>query len=205
MRRPKIAIIDYGIGNLRSIANALREVDADAEIEADPTRLHNFDGVILPGVGAFQPALEALMKTRMADSLDFQRQLGKPILGICLGMQLMCESSSENGIHKGLGWFNASVGPLPPGKVKVPHVGWNNLTIVREHPLLADLPESPDLYFVHSYRVQVSESLEVLAVCHYDEPFCAVFAKDNIQGVQFHPEKSQQAGLKILANFVGSV
>lgn len=202
MSKSRIAIIDYGIGNLRSVMNAFREVDADAAIVADPRHMGDYTGIVLPGVGAFEEAIAALRKSGMADALDAQRRTGKSILGICLGMQLMCRSSHENGLHEGLGWIDAAVNPIPPKGVKIPHIGWNDLTVTREHVLVHDLPPSPDVYFVHSYRVECADPQDVIATCHHGEPFCAMFARDNVQGIQFHPEKSQQAGLKILSNFV---
>lgn len=205
MGKRRLAIIDYGIGNLGSVANALYQIDVDHFIEGTPQKLAQYDGVILPGVGAFLTALEALKSTGMSDALEVERSRGKPILGICLGMQLMCRTSYEHGIHQGLNWIDATVNLLSSESVKVPHMGWNNLTIVNEHPLLADLPDSPDLYFVHSYGVQCDDQADVLATCTHGETFCAVLAKDNVQGVQFHPEKSQQLGLKILSNFVGAL
>lgn len=205
MSKPRIAIIDYGMGNLRSVLNAFREVQADAAIEADPKRLPDYTGILLPGVGAFEEAIAALRQTGMADALDAQRRQGKNILGICLGMQLMCNSSQENGFHKGLSWIDATVKPIPARGVKIPHIGWNDLTYTREHFLLRDAPLSPDVYFVHGYRVECANPEDVIATCEYGEPFCAMFAHDNVQGIQFHPEKSQQAGLKILSNFVESL
>ncbi len=205
MAAPKIAIVDYGMGNLRSVMNAFREVKAEASIEADPERLADYTGILLPGVGAFEEAIAALRKSGMADALDTQRRTGKSILGICLGMQLMCRSSQENGLHEGLGWIDAAVNPIPPKGVKIPHIGWNDLTVTREHVLVRDLPPSPDVYFVHSYRVECTDPRDVIATCHHGEPFCVMFARNNVQGIQFHPEKSQQAGLKILSNFVESL
>lgn len=205
MKKPRIAIVDYGIGNLRSVMNAFREVHADAVIESDPENLSGYDGILLPGVGAFEEAIAALRQTGMAEALDAKRQEGKSILGICLGMQLMCNSSQENGFHQGLGWIDAAVNPIPAYSVKIPHIGWNDLTITRDHLLVKDLPASPDVYFVHSYRVECADQNDVIATCNYGEPFCAMFARDNVQGIQFHPEKSQEMGLKILSNFVGAL
>lgn len=205
MSKSRIAIIDYGMGNLRSVMNAFREIDADAEIVVDPQHLGDYTGILLPGVGAFEEAIAALRKSGMADALDAQRRNGKSILGICLGMQLMCRSSNENGLHEGLGWIDADVNPIPPKGVKIPHIGWNDLMVTREHVLVRDIQPSPDVYFVHSYRVECADPQDVIATCHYGEPFCAMFARNNIQGIQFHPEKSQQIGLKILSNFVESL
>jgi glutamine amidotransferase len=193
------------MGNLRSVMNAFREIQVNAVIEANPERLSDYTGILLPGVGAFEEAISALRQRGMADSLDLQRRQGKSILGICLGMQLMCNSSQENGFHEGMGWIDAAVNPIPAVEVKIPHIGWNDLIITRQHDLVRGLPTSPDVYFVHSYRVECADPNDVIATCHYGEPFCAMFARDNLQGMQFHPEKSQQVGLKILSNFVGSL
>lgn len=187
------------------MVNAFREIQVNAVIEADPERLSGYTGILLPGVGAFEEAIAALHQTGMADSLNVQRHQGKSILGICLGMQLMCNSSQENGFHQGLGWIDAVVNPIPAAGIKIPHIGWNDLVITRQHDLVRGLPASPDVYFVHSYRVECEDPNDVIATCHYGGPFCAMFARDNVQGMQFHPEKSQQAGLKILSNFVGSL
>ena len=197
-----MAIIDYGIGNIGSLMNAFREVGADAVIEADALKLGDYSGILLPGVGAFEEAIAMLHKTGMAEALDTQWRKGKIILGICLGMQLMCNLSQENGIYEGLGWINAVVKPIPAKRVKVPHIGWNDLTIVKDHFLVRGLSASPDVYFNHSYRAECTDPNDVIANCHYGEPFCAMFARDNVQGIQFHPEKSQQVGLTILSNFV---
>lgn len=205
MRRRNIAVIDYGMGNLRSVENALHAIGVDSVIESNPLKLGGYDGIILPGVGAFQTAIQTLNSSGMVEALEAQRRMGKTILGICLGMQLMCQVSSEDGVHQGLGWIEAEVKPFNSGKLKVPHMGWNNLTVVQEHPLLTELIDSPDLYFLHSYHVACSLTADVIATCLYGETFCAAFARDNVLGVQFHPEKSQQSGLRILSNFVAAL
>lgn len=206
MLQPKIAVVDYGMGNLRSVMNALREVGADAELVAQPEQLEGHAGIIIPGVGAFEQAIAALHRTGMAEALNHQRQAGRPLLGICLGMQLMCNSSEEDGQHQGLGWVDAEVKAIPvaPG-IKVPHIGWNDLSFPRAHFLVDDLPPTPDVYFVHSYRVECAHPEDVVATCNYGVPFCAIFAHDNVMGIQFHPEKSQQVGLRILTNFARSL
>lgn len=199
----RIGIADYGIGNLRSVSNAIAAAGASADIVADPARLREYDKLILPGVGAFADAASQLRSSGMADALSEIAGAGKPIMGICLGMQLMCTDSEEGGVHTGLGWFDAHVRRFPDrlGQ-KVPHIGWNDLRFARPHAVLDQLPSNPDVYFVHSYRVETAQESDVLAWCDYGEPFAAMIARDNLVGIQFHPEKSQRIGLLILKNFI---
>lgn len=199
----RVAIADYGIGNLRSVSNAVAAAGACADIVADPARLADYDKLILPGVGAFADAAAQLHASGMAAALSRLAAAGKPIMGICLGMQLMCQDSEEGGLHAGLGWFDAHVRRFPDrlGQ-KVPHIGWNDLRFAREHPVLQQLQGNPDVYFVHSYRVEANDAVDVLAWCDYGEPFVAMIARDNLIGIQFHPEKSQRIGLQILRNFI---
>jgi imidazole glycerol-phosphate synthase subunit HisH len=200
----KVGIIDFGMGNLRSVSNAVQAVGAQAEYVKDPESIHLYDRLILPGVGAFGEAIARLQQTGMAQALDEQGKAGKPILGLCLGMQLMCSESEEGGKFKGLGWFKASVKRFSDRlNLKIPHVGWNNLLVVCEHPLFAEIGPDPDVYFVHSYRVECEEQKKVLAWCEYGEPFAAIIGHENILGIQFHPEKSQRVGLAMLHNFAG--
>ncbi len=200
----KVGIIDYGMGNLRSVSNAIRSVGADSDYVIDPERLCDFDRLILPGVGAFPDAIMRLRETRMDQSLDDQAKSGKPILGLCLGMQLMCKDSEEGGYSLGLGWFDAGVRHFPERlNLKVPHMGWNNLLFAQDHPLFKGIDPEPDVYFVHGFRVECAGHEDVLAWCDYGEPFAAVIGRKNIFGIQFHPEKSQRVGLAMLANFVG--
>jgi glutamine amidotransferase len=198
-----IAIVDYGMGNLHSVANAIRAVGGDPVLVKDPEQLAQFPQLILPGVGAFGDAANLLASSGLGQALTEQVAAGKPVMGICLGMQLMCKSSEEGGTHQGLGWFDAHVRLFPASlKVKVPHIGWNNLEFTREHGVLTDLSGSPDVYFVHSYRVECANTADVLAWCDYGAPFAAMIAHENVCGLQFHPEKSQRVGLAMLKNFV---
>lgn len=199
----KIGIVDYGMGNLRSVFNAVHAVGAEPEYAIDPEKLSSFDKLIVPGVGAFADAMAKLIKTGMDQALDEQAKDGTPILGLCLGMQLMCNDSEEGGQVQGLGWFNANVRRFPENSsLKVPHIGWNNLQIAKDHPLFKEIGPDPDVYFVHSYRVECTHREDVLAWCDYGEPFVAIIAQDNLIGIQFHPEKSQRVGLAMMRSFV---
>lgn len=204
MANPRIAVVDYGMGNLQSVLNAFHHVGAEAELVVEAEALAGFDRIVLPGVGAFDEAIANLRRGGMAEALDEVVACGKEVLGICLGMQLMCRESEENGHFAGLDWIPASVRLFPDRLgVKVPHIGWNDLGFCRPHYLLEGLPPNPDVYFVHSYRVECDEPGDVLATSDYGEPFTAIFARGNVMGIQFHPEKSQAVGLRILANFAG--
>lgn len=203
----RVGIVDYGLGNLRSVANALRVVDAEPHIVGRPEGLADYDRLILPGVGAFGEAMRHLGETGMGEAVQARRQAGIPILGICLGMQLMCRSSEEGGEHAGLGWIDARVRRFPemPG-LKVPHMGWDDVGRCQlggpTHPLLTDIPDGSDYYFVHSYFVDCADPADCLLAGDYGVAYCAAFARDNVAGAQFHPEKSQQAGLRLLKNFL---
>ncbi|MBF0233103.1 MAG: imidazole glycerol phosphate synthase subunit HisH [Desulfamplus sp.] len=198
-----VGIIDFGTGNLRSVYNAVNAIGAEAHFVLGPEEVSRFDKLILPGVGAFGDAIARLTATGLADALNEQKEAGKSILGLCLGMQLMCQKSEEGGIFFGLGWFNAEVKRFPDQlNVKVPHIGWNNLCFVREHALFKGLGQSPDVYFVHSFRAVCENETDVLAWCDYGEPFAAVICKQSVCGFQFHPEKSQRVGLSMLKNFI---
>lgn len=199
----RVGIIDFGMGNLFSVSNAVQALDAEPILVSGPEALNDFDRLILPGVGAFPKAIARLKQIGMDDALTRQAKSGQPILGLCLGMQLMCASSMEGGEHPGLGWFDAKVKSFPeiPG-LKVPHTGWNNISKTKSHPLMKDLPDEPDFYFVHGFRVECENPGDVLAVCDYGGPFAAIIGRGNVFGMQFHPEKSQQAGLVLLRNFI---
>lgn len=200
-----IGIVDYGMGNLFSVSKAMERLGADYYISADENLLLAADALILPGVGAFRDAMERLP----AKTIKEFAATGKPLLGICLGMQLLFENSEENGLTKGLALLPGSVRRFPgvtrEGEVyKVPHMGWNLLQFVSQSPLLKNLEEEY-VYFVHSYFVDAANSEVLLAKSNYHEQVAAVVGRDNIFGMQFHPEKSSRLGMALLDNFLNLV
>ncbi|NRD76499.1 imidazole glycerol phosphate synthase subunit HisH [Bacillus sp. BRMEA1] len=197
-----IGIVDYEMGNLFSVSKALERLGADYYISADEDRLLAADALLLPGVGAFRDAMERLPVKTIKEFAA----TGKPLLGICLGMQLLFESSEENGLTKGLGLLPGSVRRFPGltkdgDSYKVPHMGWNRLEFVKESPLLNNLQEDY-VYFVHSYYVDAAQSDVLLAKADYHEQVSAVVGQNNIFGMQFHPEKSSKLGMALLQNFL---
>ena len=200
----KTVVIDYGSGNLRSAAKALAAAGADVEVTADPAAVAAAARIVLPGVGAFADCRAGLDRLPgMVEALDQAvRRQGRPFLGICVGMQLMAQAGLEHGRHEGLGWIAGEVVPLAPRPVKIPHMGWNELHRSREHPLLAGIAQDADVYFVHSYHLRLGADEDLLARADYAGPVVAAIARDNMAGVQFHPEKSQATGLRLLANFL---
>lgn len=197
-----IAVVDYGMGNLRSVTNALEEIGRPGELIDDPEQVQEYDRVVLPGVGAFSQAIAHLRQSGMAAALEDHVKAGKPLLGVCLGMQLICRSSTEGGINEGLGWIDAEVVRFPSGAaLKVPHMGWNSLELRTDHPLFKEIESEADVYFVHSYHVPDSDQSHVLAATDYGLQFAAIIGRGSVIGMQFHPEKSQRTGLKLLENF----
>src|SRR4051812_30091368 len=197
-----IGIVDYGMGNLFSVSKALERLGADYFISAERAELLNADALILPGVGSFRDAMERLQ----VETIKEFAATGKPLLGICLGMQLLFEESEENGPTKGIGLLPGKVcrfpGTTPAGETyKVPHMGWNKLEFVQDSPLLNDLAEDY-VYFVHSYFVDADNNDALLAKADYHEQVSAVVGRDNIFGMQFHPEKSSRLGMALLDNFL---
>jgi glutamine amidotransferase len=200
-----IAIVDYGMGNVRSIFNALRYAGCEAVVTADHGKIRQADRVILPGVGAFGDAMSAIRERDLEDLLEAEvSRGGKPMLGICLGMQLLARSSTEHGAHTGLGWLDARVERLnvPPG-FKVPHIGWNTLKFSPEEPLFRGLrPGELNFYFVHSFHMRCHDREDVIATCDYGEELTAAVRHGNVVATQFHPEKSQDNGIRVLQNFL---
>ncbi len=198
-----VAIVDYGMGNIRSVINALREIGANGELINDPGTIAQRKKLILPGVGAFGEAMRNLRKSGLDRALEEARGAGATILGICLGMQLMFSDSEEDGRHAGMDWVRGSVKRFPDAAgLRVPHMGWNELRFARESALTAGVGDKPDVYFLHSFHCVCADQADVLATSDYGLPFTAMIARDKLYGIQFHPEKSQQAGLAMLRNFV---
>jgi len=196
-----IAIIDYGMGNLRSVQAGLSYVEQKSFITDDPRKVIEADGVVLPGVGAFGDAIKRLDDTGLGDAFREAVNLGKPCIGICLGLQLLFSESDEGGLYKGLDIVKGRVVRFT-NQLKVPHMGWNQLNIKqKESPLFRDIPEGTYVYFVHSYYVAPDDSSVIAATTNYGIDFTSVIAKDNLFGTQFHPEKSHNLGLQILRNF----
>ena len=203
-----IAIVDYGIGNLRSVEKALQRVGARAEVTADPAALDAAHGVVLPGVGAFGDGMAQLRARQLVDPVLRQVERRKPLLGICLGMQLLFEESDEMGLHQGLGLLPGRVVRFPEGELKVPHIGWNQLQQADPCPemaLLEGILHGAHAYFVHSYYAAPEEPGDVLARTDYGFEFASVVGRGRIFGAQFHPEKSQDVGLRLLGNFADMV
>ena len=198
-----IAVVDYGVGNLFSLRSSLSAIGAETVVTADEKTLRGADKIILPGVGAFGDAADRLRALGLDALLRREAAAGTPILGICLGMQLLFESSEEYGLHEGLGLLKGRVVAMEgrvPKELKIPHIGWNALHIRREHPLLRYIREGDCVYFVHSfYAVDCEESL--IASAEYGPELTAVVGQNNVMGCQFHPEKSGTVGLNILRAF----
>jgi glutamine amidotransferase len=195
-----IAIVDYGIGNLGSVAKAFRHAGAEAVLTGDPDALRAARALVLPGDGAFGAAMEELRRRGLVSVVEDAARSGKPLLGICIGMQLLFERSEEHGSHRGLGLIPGSVRRFAPD-LTVPHMGWNRLARRRPHPLLEGIEEGAHVYFVHSYHCGAPRDF-VLATSDYGGEFPAVVARGSTLGVQFHPEKSQAVGLRMIGNFV---
>ncbi len=200
-----IAIVDYGAGNLRSVELALARLGVHTRVTADPDMLALADGLILPGVGAFSDAMAALGRSGTIPAVLEAVGAGRPLLGICLGMQLLLDGSEEGPGVPGLGLIPGEVRRLPSCGLKIPHMGWNSLTPAKPSPLFKGLPEEPYVYFVHSYACKAADPADVLAVTDYGVPFHAAVQRGRILGFQFHPEKSGDVGQKLLANFVEMV
>lgn len=194
-----IAIIDYGVGNLKSVSNALRYLGCESVITADPQELEQADGVILPGVGAFPDAADKLRAAGLDQTVITQGQK-KPVLGICLGMQLLLERGEEVRPCPGLGVVQGVCAKIPTQE-KLPHIGWNTLTFSHDSPLFQGLDQGTSVYFVHSFSAQDTSEAQVIATTDYGIPVTAAVQNGNFFGCQFHPEKSGDAGLHILRNF----
>lgn len=199
-----IAVIDYGAGNLRSVARALSKVGATLNVTSDPAAVRAAPAVVLPGVGATLDTMQSLRRLDLVEAIGEVIGDGTPFLGICVGMQVLCEHSEEFGPHDCLGVVGGSVRRLPDGQ-KVPQIGWNQLEYSNgfgEHPLFANIPNGSDFYFVHSFYCDLADERLVAGTTDYGIAFPSALVRGNLAGVQFHPEKSGRWGLQLLANFV---
>lgn len=196
-----IAVVDSGRGNLLSVCNALAWLGAEARICADPAELDAAERLVLPGVGAFRDGMEKLHQRGFPEALERFRRSGRPILGVCLGMQLLADRSHEMGITEGLGWIAGEVRRLDIG-LRVPHVGWNAVTTHGAADLFAGLPDGCDFYFTHSFQVHAEDPADVVGTCEYGTTVTAALQRGNVAATQFHPEKSQDHGLAVLENFL---
>ncbi len=197
-----IALVDYGMGNLLSVHKALEYLNADIEITGKPADLAKADSVILPGVGNFGEGVEHLNSSGLADSIKKFIDTGKPYLGICLGMQMLMESSEEAPNVKGLGVFKGKVIKFPKNELKVPHMGWNSIDLQNDSKYFKNIENGKFFYFVHSYFVQPDDKSIIKATTNYGVDVTAAIGRDNVFATQFHPEKSQDDGLQILKNFI---
>jgi imidazole glycerol-phosphate synthase subunit HisH len=197
-----IAIIDYEMGNLRSVQKAFERVGHTATVTSDPAVLADAEKIVLPGVGAFRDAIAALQERKLVEPIHQAIASGKPFLGICLGLQLLFDKSYEDGEYEGLGVIPGEVLRFKvPAEFKVPHMGWNQLTFRQRPAIFAGVDEGEYFYFVHSYYVAPSDQSMIATETDYSRPFCSSVSRDNLFAVQFHPEKSQAAGLRLLKNF----
>ena len=196
----KVTVVDYDSGNLRSLSKALEKAGAQPQVSADPRVLLESDAVVLPGVGAGDAAMRALHGRGLVGPLCEFVASGRPFLGICLGLQLLMDSTDEGGVQC-LGIIHGKTRRLPEG-LKVPHMGWNQVKFRRAHPVFEGIPESVNFYFVHSYYAEPTDEDLVAGITEYGIPFCSIIVRDNVVGTQFHPEKSSALGLRIYENFV---
>ena len=197
-----LAIVDYGVGNLFSLKSSLARIGASACVTGDADALRRADRIILPGVGAFGDAAKKLRESGLASVVTKEARQGKPLLGICLGMQLLFEKSYEYGEHEGLGLIEGFIDKINAENLKIPHMGWNSLHITNNNILTKDLRENDYVYFVHSFMANTEEKF-INAYTDYKIKIPAIVSKNNVYGCQFHPEKSDMVGMKILRNFIG--
>lgn len=199
-----VYIIDYGMGNILSVKRAFEKCNSDIYIANDPNDLYNATHIILPGVGAFNDGMKNLREKNWINILN-ELVIDKkiPILGICLGMQLLSDVGYEMGVTNGLGYINGNVIPMIPQKEeRIPHVGWNEISIKNDNEIINGINDNTDFYFVHSYHFKVDDETNIIATTDYASGIVSIVNKDNIYGTQFHPEKSQKAGFKVIKNFL---
>jgi glutamine amidotransferase len=201
----RVCIIDYGSGNITSVNNIFASISGAVKVSNEKEDIENATHLVLPGVGAFGVAMDKIKGLKHFDVLQnnvLERK--KKFLGICIGMQVLAEKGYEHGTYSGLGWISGEVKKLDSKGLPLPHVGWNNLLVNYQNPLLDGMDDEVDFYYVHSYYFDAKEENHVLAYCDYGMKFPAIINRENIYGVQFHPEKSQRAGVKLLRNFLSS-
>ena len=199
-----IAVVDSGSGNLRSVERALAHAGGAPVLTRDPDVVRRADRVVVPGQGAFADCMAAMQRSGLGEAVREVVRAGKPYLGICLGLQILFEDSEEHGPVAGLGILPGRVVRLPAGRLKVPHIGWNQVRGHGEEPLLRGIPREAHFYFIHSYVAVPAEPHSVALTCDYGGPFCAAVRVGNLFACQFHPEKSQAVGLRLLGNFAGA-
>jgi len=195
-------ILDYGSGNVKSVLNSLLRLGYTAEISNNPSDIRNASHLVLPGVGSFEKSMKKIKATLPLELLFREVQLGKPLLGICVGMQVFATNGTEYGNWEGLNLMDNSLVDEIKTDFSKPHIGWNNIKLKINHQILHNIPENSDFYFLHSYAFTSVDSNSVIATCEYGSEFPAVIARNSIVGTQFHPEKSQQKGLQVLKNFM---
>ena len=198
---PRIAVVDYGVGNLRSVERALMRAGAEVVITPDPAVVAAADGVVLPGVGAFAPAAALLIGSGLGEAVTAAAARGRPVLGVCLGFQLLFEESEEHGVNRGLGLVPGRVRAFP-AVVRTPHVGWNQLLARRTDGFMKGIADGSWVYFVHSFRPEGVDPADVAAACDHGGEFAAIVQRGNVWGCQFHPEKSSENGRLLLSNFL---
>lgn len=196
-----IAIVDYGMGNLRSVEKGFSKVGVSTKVTNKPEVIENADGVVLPGVGAFRDCMKELTNLKLVDAVVKTIKKNKPYLGICLGLQVLFSESEEFGRCRGLDIFRGKVMRFPANELKVPHMGWNDIKIQKNNPLLSGIKDRTYFYFVHSFYIAPENTSIISTTTDYGLEFTSMICKDNIFAVQFHPEKSQTTGLRILENF----
>jgi len=203
---PRIAVVDFGAGNLRSVAKALERSGLDPDITADPAAVQRADGVVLPGVGAFADAVANLAKSGLDDAIRDRLVARRPYLGLCLGLQVLFDEGDEHGVTPGLGILPGRIERFPDRtpdgeQLRVPHIGWNTVKFSGDHPMLSKLPDEDCFYFVHSYRAIPDRTSDVVGRVDYGGEFAAAVAREGMFAVQFHPEKSQASGRRLLDAF----
>ncbi len=201
---PKVVIVDYGAGNLRSVSRAVAHVGHEPCVTADPADVDTADALIVPGVGAAADTMRNLRESRMVEPVRAYIASGRPFFGVCMGQQALLSVSEEGGEHECLGIIPGRVKRLPGGQ-KVPHMGWNQVRQEREHPIFRDIPDESYFYFVHSYYPEPEDPSVVIGLTEYGVAFASVLARDNIVATQFHPEKSGEMGLQMYANFLAAL